>query len=156
MTDNSVTTLRWFVECSSSVTPNIRVNRSTARWPVNFQFNYDQSWREHAGSIQWLTCSFALVSRLPYLLHEIIHSSNHSLTQSCDPLGQRHGSREGQGPILQSSIRGLPVNCAAARFRERGVERKWLTKGLFAITAESSCAHWLMFIVNKRTDTWNL
>ena len=31
-----------------------------------------------------------------------------------------------QEPILQSAIRGLPVNCAAARFRERGVERKWL------------------------------
>ena len=24
---------------------------------------------------------------------------------------------------------------------------------LFTITAESSCAHWLIFIVNKRTDT---
>ena len=35
-----------------------------------------------------------------------------------------------QGPILQSAIRGLPVNCAAARFREGGVERKWLAKGL--------------------------
>ena len=35
-----------------------------------------------------------------------------------------------QEPILQSAIRGLPVNCAAARFRERGVERKWLAKGL--------------------------
>ena len=29
-----------------------------------------------------------------------------------------------QEPILQSAIRGLPGNCAAARFRERGVERK--------------------------------
>ena len=35
-----------------------------------------------------------------------------------------------KGPILQSAIRGLPVNCAAASFRERGVERKWLTKGV--------------------------
>ena len=26
---------------------------------------------------------------------------------------------------MQSAIRRLPVNCAAARFRERGVERKW-------------------------------
>ena len=26
----------------------------------------------------------------------------------------------------------------------------------FTITAESSRAHWLIFIVNKRTDTWNL
>jgi len=76
MTDNSVTTLWWFVECSPSVTLNIRVNRSTARWPVNFKFNYDQSGREHVGSIQWLTCSFDLVSWLPYLHHEIIHSSN--------------------------------------------------------------------------------
>ena len=35
-----------------------------------------------------------------------------------------------QEPILQSAIRGLPVNCAAARFTKRGVERKWLVKGL--------------------------
>ena len=27
-----------------------------------------------------------------------------------------------QEPILQSAIRGLPVNCAAARFRERGAK----------------------------------
>ena len=27
---------------------------------------------------------------------------------------------------------------------------------VFTITAESSRAHWLIFIVNKRTDTWNL
>ena len=31
-----------------------------------------------------------------------------------------------QEPILQSAIRGLPVNCAAARFTKRGVERNWL------------------------------
>ena len=35
-----------------------------------------------------------------------------------------------QGPILQSAICELPVNCAAARFRERGAERKWLAKEL--------------------------
>ena len=35
-----------------------------------------------------------------------------------------------QEPILQSAIRGLPVNCAAARFIKCRVERKWLVKGL--------------------------
>ena len=35
-----------------------------------------------------------------------------------------------QEPILQSAIRGLPVNCAAAGFMKCGVEGKWLVKGL--------------------------
>ena len=57
--------------------------------------------------------------------------------------------------LMQSEVTGnhaCPLQLIRLYFPGAG-RNTTETQKFFTITAESSCAHWLIFIVNKRTDT---